>query len=341
MPPGIFEMYRFFNLTGIFFVLLSCVSCTKEVFPNDVPAPARVNVVFSPGGLGDQGYNDLILAGFLKLRLAYPDVCFIFYTPESVEEAETIVTDWIAAPAGSTDELFVLASSDYEDMISGILDGQSRYDSPGTGKDILLMESRNRDSLPILTLRISTYGASYLAGLSAAEHYGDRPAVVVGANPYDEPVLSAVYGFMDGWKSVTATGIDTVFMSTDWNGFIMSEEAYRMAGEWAQTYGFVFPVAGGTNNGIYKYLREYPGSMKTAGMDTDQSYLCSDIVGSVLKHIDRLVYDAVGQWIETGDIAEQGYCGLHDGYAEWLWPETIDEETMQTAIGKEDEYENR
>lgn len=334
-------MYRFVNIAVIFSLLLSCVSCGKETYPYDVPAETEVYVMFSPGGLGDQGYNDLILTGFLRLRQAYPDICFIFYTPDSVEEAETIVTDWIAAPAGSGDELFVLASSDYEDMIKGVLDGQSRYDSPGSGKDILLIESSNRDSLPVRTLRISIYGASYLAGLSAAGQYGDRPALVVGANPNDEPVLSAVYGFMDGWKSAAATGIDTVFMSTDWNGFIMSEEAYRKMGEWAQAYGFVFPVAGGTNNGIYKYLREYPGSMKTAGMDTDQSYLCSDIIGSVLKHIDRLVYDAVSQWIETGDIAEEGYCGLHDGYAEWLWPETIDDGTMQTAIRKENEYENR
>lgn len=293
--------------------------------------------MFSPGGLGDLGYNDLILNGFLRLRLDYPNVCFVFYTPDSIEDAETIVSNWISEPDSGNEELFVLASSDYEDMIRDILVNGHL----ATNKDLLLMESPNTYSRPIRTLRISIYGASYLAGISAAADYGDQPALVVGANPYDKPVLSAIHGFMDGWQSATQSKVDTVFMASDWNGFIQSEKAYHMMDEWRKEYGFVFPVAGGTNNGIYRYLREHPESMKTAGMDTDQSYLCSDIIGSVIKHIDQLVYDSMSEWIETGDISNNEYYGLHDGYAEWLWPESISNDMMETAIRKEYEYEHQ
>lgn len=297
--------------------------------------------MFSPGGLGDMGYNDLILNGFLKLRMDYPNVCFVFYTPNSIKDAKEIVEDWISKPDSDAKELFVLASSDYEDMIRDILYKQTSDNKLVTNKDLLLLESPNNYSLPIRTLRISIYGASYLAGISAATKYGNKPALVVGANPYDKPVLSAIYGFMDGWQSATQSKVDSMFMALDWNGFIQSEKAYHMMDEWHNEYGFVFPVAGGTNNGIYKYLREHPGSMKTAGMDTDQSYLCSDIIGSVIKHIDQLVYDSISEWIETGDISNNDYFGLHDGYAEWLWPESISHDIMETAIYKENEYEHQ
>lgn len=329
------------SLFYLLILLLLSVSCSKGELPKEDTAIKKIHVMYSPGGLGDSGYNDLILSGFQRIRLDCPEVCMIFYTPASIEDAQTIMYKWLNDSNTSDDELFVLASSDYENMLRELLERDFSESETVKEKDILLFESPNSYSLPVSTMRISIFGASYLAGISAADSCGDMPALVVGANPKDEPVLSAVYGFIEGWKSRSRSAIDTVYMSTDWNGFIQSEKAYQKMHEWSKTYGFVFSVAGGTNNGIYRYLRENPGTMKTTGMDVDQSYLCSDIIGSVLKHIDRLVYNMMTGWIETGKISAKEYYGLSDGYAQWLWPNEIDSDLMRTAIRLENEYEDR
>lgn len=324
----------------IFFVVTLLCSCSKYEPVHDPVTGKQVRVMFSPGGIGDMGYNDLILAGFQRLRKDRGDVGMVFLMPDSLPQARRILTGWLDGAGTGKDELFVLASSDYESMLSEVLEARGGAGlSDNRQKQILLMESSNPDSLPVHTLRISIYGASYLAGISAAEECGSSPALVMAANPHDKPVLSAVEGFIDGWTSACDSRIDTVCMATDWTGFIKYEEAYSSMGEWSKKYGFVFPVAGGTNNGIYKYLRENPSRMKTAGMDVDQSYLCSDIIGSVLKHIDRLVYDTVSEWIDTGDIQAKPCSGLADGYSEWLSDSIADSTDIKRATELERDYE--
>lgn len=318
---------------------LAC-SCSKQESVQDPAAGKQIRVMFSPGGIGDQGYNDLILAGFQKLRMDRSDVSLIFHMPDSLPQAQEIFTDWLNGASGGKDELFVLASSDYESMLSEVLEAHGGAGlSDNRQKQILLMESSNPDSLPVHTLRISIYGASYLAGISAAKECGSSPALVMAANPHDKPVLSAVEGFIDGWTSAGGSQIDTVCMANDWTGFIKYEEAYSRMDEWSKKYGFIFPVAGGTNNGIYKYLRENQSQMKTAGMDVDQSYLCADIIGSVLKHIDKLVYDAISEWIDDGSIRERSFCGLAEGYSEWLCDVKADSAMVEKAIKLENDYE--
>ena len=315
-------------------------SCSKPETVQDPVAGKQIRVMFSPGGIGDLGYNDLILAGFQKLRMDRSDISMVFHMPDSLPQAKDIFTDWLDGQGDGKDELFVLASSDYEDMLKEVLEARERAGSGhDPAREILLMESSNPDSLPVHTLRISTYGASYLAGISAASRYGDKPALVMAANPYDKPVLSAVDGFTDGWTSAGGSQIDTVCMANDWTGFIMYEEAYSRMDEWSGKYGFIFPVAGGTNNGIYKYLRENPSQMKTTGMDVDQSYLCADIIGSVLKHIDKLVYDSVSEWIDDGSMREGSFFGLAEGYSEWLCDVKADSAMVEKAIKLENDYE--
>lgn len=323
-------------------VLVSTVfSCTREEVPEETGREKLVSVLFSPGGLGDQGYNDLILAGFQKVRKECGDIDMVFYTPDSVGQAERIVREWLHASSPYRDEIFVLASSDYEYMLRNVLRDECPDGTVPPEKDMLLFESVNIYSLPVRTLRISTFGASYLAGVSAAAYYGDRPALAVSANQTDRAVLSAVDGFVAGWRHTTSVPVDTVCMAADWTGFVQSEKAYRKMHEWSKVYGFVFPVAGGTNNGIYKYLRENPESMKTAGMDVNQFYLCSDIIGSVLKHIDILIYDSIMEWIGTGDIAASDFYGLEDGYSEWFCPLNVGAGIKEKAIMEEKAYENR
>lgn len=86
---------------------------------------------------------------------------------------------------------------------------------------------------------------------------------------------------------------------------------------WAANYGFIFPVAGGSNAGIYRYSREFDDSPFLAGMDVDQSNLSDKITGSVIKHIDKLVYEYLTEWTQTGTMPERRLYGLESGYADW------------------------
>ena len=55
-----------------------------------------------------------------------------------------------------------------------------------------------------------------------------------------------------------------------------------------------------------------------AGMDIDQSSLSNRITGSVIKHIDQLIYRYLTEWVVTGDMPENQLYGLESGYADWL-----------------------
>lgn len=97
--------------------------------------------------------------------------------------------------------------------------------------------------------------------------------------------------------------------------------------------------------GIYRYLREYPNGVYTAGMDTDQSALCTQVIGSVVKHIDLLIEDYITDWLETGEMPQYKQFGLESGYVDWIlspdYKNVFDaymEDVRETAIRKERNY---
>ncbi len=115
--------------------------------------------------------------------------------------------------------------------------------------------------------------------------------------------------------------------------------------DWSKEYGYIFPVAGGSNAGIYRYSRENEDSPFLAGMDIDQSGLSNKITGSVIKKIDRLIFKYLMEWSTTGTMPESQLYGLESGYADWkLSPiykaeyKDIMEQARQQAITKEQEY---
>ena len=238
--------------------------------------------------------------------------------------------------------LFILTTSDYEDLVCKYLKNKKLEES----KDILLFESSNPDELPVHHFQISMYGASYLAGITAAHCTEKKPLIVLG-NSNDTPTWYATYGFEDGYTSQNEAESVTVHaLAEDWSGYAKASETYQRMSEWVDTYGFIYSVAGGSNAGIYRYLREYPDAVYTAGMDTDQSNLCSQIVGSTVKHIDLLIKDYITQWIDTGTMPEENIYGLESGYIDWIlapaykdsFQELVNKE-RDIAIQKEKEYD--
>lgn len=323
------------------FCLCFLSSCSSD---NDVwedVEQQRIIVLFSPGGLGDNGYNDQILRGLQRVHNSRDDVQIQFYSPSSIDTAERIFDDWLNAESLGTPELFILASPDYEDMaVSYLSDG--KYDT--SLKNILLFETTNNHGLPLYSFQISMYGASYLSGVAAAT-MGTRTPLIVLSNDADQVISYAADGFRDGYTSVFDCAIATKYLSNDWHGYVMAENAYMNMFEWAKEYDFIFPVSGGSNLGIYRYLREYPKGIFTAGMDVDQSTLCSSLVGSVVKHTDVMIEHYVTAWLDDLPLEPNLIYGLESGYVDWLLApdykevlETVVKEYRQEAIKKEHEY---
>ena len=75
------------------------------------------------------------------------------------------------------------------------------------------------------------YGASYLAGVTAAEACGDNEALVVLANASDSPIALARDSFCDGF----GRECKVEYLADDWTGYTSAALAYRKMAEWAST----------------------------------------------------------------------------------------------------------
>ena len=142
-------------------------------------------------------YNDCILEGVQRFKLDQPETDIYIYSPESLDEAEKIFSDWLVRPESNIPVLFVLATSDYEPIAERYL----KEHSLTANKSILLFESRKPYSDPnIHTFQISMYGASYLAGATASRCCGDKKALALLANDSDSPIGIARDGFIAGFQ---------------------------------------------------------------------------------------------------------------------------------------------
>lgn len=287
--------------------LLSCSEKDGTKLPEVTP---QIVFLFSPGGLGDMSYNDCILEGVQQFKKENPDVDIFMYSPDEFKESEKIFTDWVGRPGNNIPALFVFASSDYDELVTQELTDITLPPN----KRVLVFESRKKFCEGVSSFQICEYGASYLAGITAAEACGDRNALVVLANPKDGPIALACDGFRAGFGRECTVE----YLAEDWTGYISATLAYQKMDEWAANYGFIFPVAGGSNSGIYRYSREFDICPLLAGMDTDQSALSNRITGCVIKHIDKLIYKYLSEWLATKNLPASRVYDLESGYIDWV-----------------------
>lgn len=302
------RMYKMNMIFGLLLLVLLAVGCSGGVgeVTDESYASKQVIVLFSPGGIGDMGYNDQILRGLQTIRLE-KNFQLLFSAPSSLEEGEKIFNDWLEMDTGATECLFILAGNEYEEMAYRLLSANGSSE-----KQVLLFETMRSD-IPAYTFSISMEGASYLAGAAAASLISGEAAVLCGSSN-DATVNRAATGFTKGFVDNGGTGVDVYYLSDDWTGYAMSDSAYRKTAQLAQTYRYLFPVAGGSNFGVYRYAREYPEAIYTAGMDVDQSGYADRVTCSVVKHIDQLIIYYINQWLEGKTVPQHVTYGLESGY---------------------------
>lgn len=145
------------------------------------------------------------------------------------------------------------------------------------------------------SFRINIYGAAYYIGKLVCRFAPS--AVVLMANQYDPIIKEAELGFKSGFVSEEKKDYGHFHLSSKPNqGYNMPDSAYYLSYSLFQEYSFVWPLAGGSNMGLYKYTREYPKSIYTACVDTDMSAYSNRIVCSLVKRLDKLLEDYITKW---------------------------------------------
>lgn len=282
------------------------------------PISQLVVVLTSVSGVGDRGYNDAIMQGVERSYLTLPDdACMFMYSPKDLEEAEEWVDYYLTE--GSHDGkkiLLVLVSSSYNDMVIKKLSDPS-LKSP---TEMLVFEvpelPASVNGIKASSFIINMSGACYQAGVYAGESGKEHPLVWL-ANDKEQQLLLFMQGFSNGYYSVTNTYPDIACLGNDWRGYSMSQEAYEAMAEMSEKYDFIFPVMGGSNMGIFRYLREHEDGPEVAGMDVDQSIYASRVVGSVIKHIDIVVEDYISEWLNGESLPHFMEYDAQSGYSEW------------------------
>ena len=319
-------------------------ACTDNEHIPPVTPQKEILVLFAPNALGDNGYNDQILRGVVQYAgsSVSSHVMVDYYNPTSLAEGERMIKAWRDTASDGKKRLLVLASEEYKEAVLSILENGSL---DGTDREMLLFESNSLNLHGVSTFRLSMYGVAYMAGAIAGEMNCTPLAAL--ANASDRVMREAYDGFCDGYATYSheAETVDAVYLSSAGQGYAMADSVYRLMYDWAKRYDYIFPVMGGSNMGVFKYMREYPRGLFTVGTDVDQSHLCSQVIGSMVKHIDRVVKEYLEQWATGNALPRHRQYGMESGYVEWAASHNYEgvfdellEQAQTEAVEKERSY---
>lgn len=270
-------------------------------------------VVYSSAGIGDGGFEDNIYTGFVASADSLGYVLENL-NPLDLNSAEESISRFFSETKDSPYEkrLLVLAASEYLELLKKHSEWKQNKKN-----EILLLDSAP-DSLDIYTRDISLYGASYMAGAAVAKK-GLKNVELAGANSKSNAVNMAISGFRDGYKSSGGSNADSLhalYLGDEENEGFDIDATYYLSHSYAQAnVDFVFPVIGGSNGGLFRYLRENPNEdlFLTCGMDTDQQHLSGKIAFSIVKRMDILVKDFMRDWAEDEDLPRKFLGTLETG----------------------------
>ena len=292
------------QLTWIVISLVMLCSCSSDSENSDVGSDARITMILSVSGQGDNGYNDLITQSIMRFY-NHHEVSLSMQHPYSLGEAKELVKRWLALQSDKK-ELLVL-SADYVEL------ADSEIRTLADNQKVLLFEAKANDKRPegVSTFYIQRYGAAYLSGCIASPH---QEATIVAAMPGSNIIEDAIQGFADGYVK-GGNRAEVFYLAEDASGYAMADSAYRYTS--GLDGQFVFPLAGGSNNGIYKSSRETLFStILVVGMDVDCGAYSGRIPFSVVVHVDQIVEEYLNEWAQSGKMKRHETYGLESGMVE-------------------------
>lgn len=346
------DIFAVASLAVLALALSSCKNSSDgaDLFSEPAHSAGSVVVFYSPNGLGDNSYMDLICYGAhraaLERNLTVYDVCPSDWNEvkKEIDSSLNFFSDPAHAKNGAA--LFIFTDIEYLSRVQDLKDKNFK------GISFLLLESDETD-LPFLsTMYMPLYGASYLAGVASRQLLKDSPlasgnktprVLTVLGNSAFQLLLDALNGFAAGYganwngKIYDYTASENlyddggVFSALDFAvmrlstgvaseadpfGFDSASKAYAQASLFQKKAPFdlYFPVCGGSAHGLLRYNREKGAkSFYTVGMDSDFSVYTSQTPFSVVKHVDNAVYKCVMQWALGGAIPHHQVFNLGNG----------------------------
>ncbi|MDO8842122.1 BMP family ABC transporter substrate-binding protein [Methanocalculus sp.] len=298
-----------------------------------VPTPARPVVTFVYNGeKGDFGYLD---SAYLGLILARDD--FDFISREILWDGSDSQDPVIGDDGKRADLVLILG-----DMMGGYAEtfAEKYRETP-----IVVIDAGPVPGDSIRSVSFSMYGASYLAGVLAANQTKTEKIGVIAAK--DAPVISSFTdGFADGVYSRNPDAeVSIIYLADDDTGFTMPEKAAEVARSmFADGIDLIFTVAGGSGPGAITAAKELPGLL-IIGVDSDQSELApKTVIASVVKRVDHVVYDEIQAAFSGRPMGGEDVIGLLDGGSALIlnprFPEigNLIEERYSEAAEREAEY---
>ena len=310
-------------------------SCTKEGDTIYKPTPGEeqpattplVTVIYGPNSLGDRSYCDLIYKGVEAAAKQY-GVRTLQLAPESEEQGLAYLETMFSQMENTTDtvrRLFITPSPVYDAYIRK----NNKRLEKNPYADLLYMETTTPLEGKGSTFYIDYYGAMYMGGCMA--HYGVSDLLtVLLANPYTQTVREAGEGFIAGyndsrhWNDQYPVQLHVRYLSDEpVGGFTMAdttamriyqEEKHYFSEEEDNNVTFV-PICGGAMHAIFRAL--HTNSLLYdydcyVGIDGDMCYDNESCLFSVVKHIDKVMVDYVGMWL-NGSMPKHQTLGLADG----------------------------
>ena len=319
--------------------VLWLTACSGDDDPA-LPEPLKeVRVLFSVNGVGDLAFNDDILRGVMRSQKENGFLLH-YHIPSGAEDAERKLKEWMQDD-DARHTFTILATNEYEELARKLLNGEQR-------NNYLLVEASSDDyTFPVFSF--SGYGVSFLAGVAAWTYTQGDTAAYLGGERGHLFIEECYLGFRDGYCYAGGKEVVSGYLSGQSDGFAMPLQAYMRADSLYRRYPFIYAIAGGSNSGIYQYLREHPAVQGyTAGVDVDQSAYSDRIIGSMIKEVGRCIDDYITLWLEGETLPSCTLFDLTSGYTRFQVSESympvlknIVESHWDTASKKETEYNEK
>ncbi len=285
---------------------------------------ARPILGFMPGqgGLGDNGYNDIAYRGMIEAKMALDGV-LLLEDSHSIEGAPNAINRMISQGAS----IIVLNGYEY---------GEGVVETVKNNPKVLFI--MNEGTWPgtanSMSISYDQRTGAFLAGVLAGWMTNTGVLGFIGA--VKTPVIDEfLEGFTSGAKSAKeGVKINVTYLSSDSDGFNMSERSYLTTIDMAETgVDIIFSVAGLSNDGALQAAKEMGIYFIAVDEDKD-SAAPGTVLVSLIKRVDKAIMDAV---IETakGDFSPGiRHLGLSDGIIDLSSMEYTKKAVGEVAIGK-------
>lgn len=287
---------RFNFLPAIFVIFI--VICTFS-FPVAGSGEGIVSMVY----VGEKGDNSYLYQAFHGLYEAQEEYTFsIRDIAWNTAELVDLVTD----PSGvRSDAVIIMGNilSGYEEEVV------AQYPEV----PVIIIDGGQVTGSQARSVHFSMYGASYLAGVLAANiTRTGKIGVIAGANV---PVLRGFTdGFIDGAHQENPdTFVDISYIADDYSGFSMPEQAGILTSEMHKNgTDIIYQIAGLSGMGVIDIAKELP-DLFIIGSDADQSDLAPDtVLASAIKRLDSVICDEMRSIFSESYTPGTEILGLHE-----------------------------